>query len=636
MTTAATPDLIELQAAVAGRYSLERELGRGGMGIVFLARDLSLERPVAIKLLARHLAHEAAVRERFLREARTVAALSHPHIVPIHAVEERGDLLFFVMSFIEGESLRALVERRGPLPPVQVATMTRDIGWALGYAHGRGVVHRDVKPDNILVERHSGRLMLTDFGIAHRASEGTLSRDGELLGTLQYMSPEQASGAPVDGRSDLYSLALTALFALSGRDPVEGGSIPAVLTRVLTGPVVAVDEFAGAAGDDLRRALTACLAREAASRPESGETLARELDFRIGPVGTAPVLRSVISVARASTNLFAGTFVCSLPAWATAWQGQLSDLLVITIAIPFLVLAASTQAIYDRLRGAVREGFGFADVALAVRDAHGTLAEEAGVSAAHAQASINRAASFTTRAGIGFLHAVALLLIGLGTITLARADTTSEMLTGGYRIGLGAVALYFFRSLWRGLKQDPAEVRRVATAAVGRWDAARLLTAAPGRWLFHLAERAETRSPTARTAAQRGEPTTALSRLQAALALLPPDLRARHGDVVELGERLEARSVDLHRRRSAAQAALGALPTSSAEIDVFEVTRRRLEQRIEEVNSALDLLRLAVLRLGAGVAASEGITAEVERAKELSAAIDAELHGRDEVRRLGV
>ena len=199
MEAIVAPEFIALQRALAGRYSLERELGRGGMGIVFLARDVALDRPVAIKLLPPAMAAQPALRDRFLREARTAAKLSQPNIVPIHAVEESGDLVFFVMSFVDGETLGQRLRSRGPLTPHEVARLLQEVAWALGYAHGRGVVHRDVKPDNIMLERGTGRAVVMDFGIAAAGDGGR----GEILGTAQYVSPEQANGDPVDGRSDL-------------------------------------------------------------------------------------------------------------------------------------------------------------------------------------------------------------------------------------------------------------------------------------------------------------------------------------------------------------------------------------------------------------------------------------------------
>src|SRR3954449_10412720 len=133
-------EFLALQAALAGEYSLQRELGRGGMGVVYLARDVQLDRDVAIKVLPTHLAHDAAARERFLREARTAAGLSHPHIVPIHRVSEAGGLVFFVMSYVAGETLGERLRREGPLPPAEAMRVLREVAWALAYAHGRGIV----------------------------------------------------------------------------------------------------------------------------------------------------------------------------------------------------------------------------------------------------------------------------------------------------------------------------------------------------------------------------------------------------------------------------------------------------------------------------------------------------------------
>src|SRR3954470_12755086 len=212
---------VAFQEALAGRYSLERELGRGGMGIVYLAREVRLDRPVAIKLLPPQ-ADRAGLRQRFLREARTAAKLSHPHVISIYAVEEVDSFVFFAMAYVEGKTLTARIRERGPMPPSEAAKMLREVAWALAYAHEQGVVHRDVKPDNILLEDATGRAMVADFGIAGQVKDASSWQGGEIIGTPEFMSPEQALGEALDHRSDLYSLGAVAFFALSGRLPFEG------------------------------------------------------------------------------------------------------------------------------------------------------------------------------------------------------------------------------------------------------------------------------------------------------------------------------------------------------------------------------------------------------------------------------
>jgi hypothetical protein len=220
-------------AALGTQYRVDGEIGRGGTSVVYRAIDLRLNRAVAIKVLPPELAYDPAIRLRFTREAQTSAQLSHPHIVPIYDVGEQDGVAYFVMALVTGGSLASLLAR-SPKPPIdETRRVLREIADALDYAHQRGVVHRDIKPDNVLMDRDSGRVMVTDFGIARAIEAGSrLTLTGIAVGTPAYMSPEQAMGErDVDGRSDLYSLGVVAYQMLTGRLPFSGGNSMALLLK---------------------------------------------------------------------------------------------------------------------------------------------------------------------------------------------------------------------------------------------------------------------------------------------------------------------------------------------------------------------------------------------------------------------
>ncbi|HEX2717304.1 MAG TPA: serine/threonine-protein kinase [Gemmatimonadaceae bacterium] len=220
-------------AAIGEHYELETEIGRGGMSVVYRARDRRLNRPVAIKVLPPELAYDPAIRTRFTREAQTSARLTHPHIVPIYDVGEREGIAYFVMSVVTGGNLAELLAREPRQPIAEVRRLLCEIADALAYAHLRGVIHRDVKPDNILLERESGRAMVTDFGIARAMEGGTrLTITGNAVGTPTYMSPEQAMGErELDGRSDIYSLGVLGYQMITGRVPFTAGNSMALLLK---------------------------------------------------------------------------------------------------------------------------------------------------------------------------------------------------------------------------------------------------------------------------------------------------------------------------------------------------------------------------------------------------------------------
>jgi hypothetical protein len=275
--TSIPADALPLAQALSGQYEILREVGRGGMGIVFLARDLKLERLIAIKTLPPTLAADDVIRARFLREARTAAALTHPNIVPIHRADDIDGTVFFVMGFVDGPSLAQLIRDGGPLSPRTAVSVLYDVADALGYAHGAGVIHRDVKAENILIDRGSSRALVTDFGIARVAEAAPLTATGTVLGTVHYMSPEQVAGDAVDPRSDVYSLGVVAFYALAGRFPFDSPTASAVLVAHVTKEAPSLSNIAPSVPRALARLVDRCLAKDRDSRVQSCEEMLVEL-----------------------------------------------------------------------------------------------------------------------------------------------------------------------------------------------------------------------------------------------------------------------------------------------------------------------------------------------------------------------
>src|SRR5437762_4805989 len=259
--------LARLQAALADRYTIERELGRGGMATVYLAQDLKHHRKVAIKVLKPELA-AALGPERFLQEIEIAAGLTHPHILPLYDSGEATGLLYYVMPYVEGETLRNRLDRAGQLPLAEAVQITREVADALTYAHGHDVVHRDVKPENILLE--AGHAVVSDFGIARAitaAAGGNLTETGIALGTPGYMSPEQAMGSErVDGRSDLYSLACVLYEMLAGEPPFTGPSAESIVRQHLAAAPPRVSAMRAAVPPAIEQAIVRALAKTPADR----------------------------------------------------------------------------------------------------------------------------------------------------------------------------------------------------------------------------------------------------------------------------------------------------------------------------------------------------------------------------------
>jgi formylglycine-generating enzyme required for sulfatase activity len=307
----ADPLFTRLARALAGRYTLARELGRGGMATVYLATDQKLERQVAIKVLA-PATRAYLGSERFQREVLLAAQLSHPHIVPLFEADEADGFLFYVMEYVEGESLEDRLQREGPLPVEEAIRITTEVGDALQYAHERGVLHRDVKPANILLSR--SHAMVSDFGIAKllEGASGTgqksLTGVGIAVGTPEYMSPEQARGdRRVDVRSDVYALAAVLYAMLAGEPPFTGPTMQTVVARVLSDPLRPIRTLRPTLPVSVERALAWGLAKPPADRPASVREFVDAL--------TAPIRRRPGVAARPVAWMVVGGVVLALIIW---------------------------------------------------------------------------------------------------------------------------------------------------------------------------------------------------------------------------------------------------------------------------------------------------------------------------------
>jgi eukaryotic-like serine/threonine-protein kinase len=294
-----------LRRALGNRYHVLRRIGSGGMADVYLARHARLQRPLAVKVMHAHLARDAEMRERFRREAEAASRLTHPAIAAIMDHGESGEVVWIVLPYLGGGSLADLLSASSTVAPVRVATLAAEVACALDHAHRHGVVHRDVKPDNILFD-DDGHAVLTDFGIAAAQFHGRLTANGRAMGTPHYMSPEQALGRPTDGRSDLYALGVTMYESLVGFPPFDGADaftighrhvqetppaphlvesrLPAVLSLIVMRCLEKDPAARFVRGYDLADALLAWLGGQPSARVARAASLAR-----LVPTSTTPV-----------------------------------------------------------------------------------------------------------------------------------------------------------------------------------------------------------------------------------------------------------------------------------------------------------------------------------------------------------
>jgi tetratricopeptide (TPR) repeat protein/tRNA A-37 threonylcarbamoyl transferase component Bud32/TolB-like protein len=356
-----TTPLEDLRAALAGRYEIDKEIGQGGMATVYLADDLRHERKVAVKVLRPDLA-AALGAERFLREIKIAANLTHPHILPLHDSGEAGGFLYYVMPYIEGDTLRDRIEREGALPVSEAVRIIREVIDALALAHSQGVVHRDIKPDNVMLSgRHA---MVMDFGVAKAVSEATgrnaITTVGVALGTPTYMAPEQATADPnVDHRADIYAVGVMAYELLAGRTPFQGATPQAVLAAHVTEEPDPVSKHRDQVSVDLEALVMKCLAKRPADRWQSADEMLPHLEALatssggLTPTATRPV--AAASAPSPARRLAVPIAIGAVAVVAALWFGWLRptstpvDVVATRLAVfPFPVTGAADDTGYLR------------------------------------------------------------------------------------------------------------------------------------------------------------------------------------------------------------------------------------------------------------------------------------------------
>jgi predicted Ser/Thr protein kinase len=602
-------EFLDLQAALAGEYSLQRELGRGGMGVVYLARDVQLDRDVAIKVLPTHLARTAAARERFVREARTAAGLSHPHIVPIHRVGEARGFVFFVMTYVEGETLGERLRTRGPLPPADATRVLREVAWALAYAHGRGIVHRDVKPDNILLEAGTGRALVTDFGIAHGGADAVAVSDpGKIMGTAHFMSPEQAASGPIDGRSDIYALGVVGYLAVSGRLPFEASNVPALLLRQATEATPSVTRAAPGLPPALAAAIDRCLERDPAGRFADGEALAEAL---VPAAETRPALPPALRAWVGARNpllvpftgwsagfslLTAGNVYANVTGNPGSTWRDVATLAVLA-SMPLLPIVGFHL---NQARRQFRAGHTLADLRSALAIARRERAETEALTREEIEPRSHRILRLATTASATWL-AVTFGFLAAGVIHEARTPLFWLFGPLASTLALAAVSnsldVTFIPSGMRTWLQTGIR-DRIWNSRLGSWFARRLgapeQSRAVGGGVFRATE-------------------SALGVAAADLfAALPKEYREQLADLPATVSLLEARAAEA---RAEMDVVTALAPSGSGGAEALAARREKAKAHLAESVAALEGIRLDLLRLHAGAGDLAPLTTLLDAAR---------------------
>jgi eukaryotic-like serine/threonine-protein kinase len=583
---------LTVQRALAGEYSLEREIGRGGMGVVYLAREVQLDRLVAIKVLPRVLIERADVRERFVREARTAAGLSHPNIVPIHRVGEAEGLPYFVMTYIRGETLGERLRTRGPLTPTALSKVMHDVALALGYAHGRGVVHRDVKPDNILLEEESGRAIVSDFGIARAAGD---ARDESVMGTTHFMSPEQARGDAVDGRSDIYSLGIVAFLAATGRLPGETLSLSGV-------------------HGNIARVIERCIRLEPSERFRTAEDIASAID-----ASATPARAAIPEVIRAWTS-HAPPLVHVYAFWSAGWimaaagqflrlagQRDYARFALVNgfIGLAFAAIPILPIAIYQlrTTQRALAAGYTLPDLRQALREWTAKRREELAAAAESSWARLARGVTWAAAIGVP----TAILALDYAAWNNPRPVMSEAIRYSVLGLGgAGVASLIILGAL--GLPLVSPSIQRGLAGKLRGW----LWNSRLGKLLAdHL------------TPANRGVPETEFRPTELALKLavddlyaaLPESFRGLVGDLPAVALRLSDHVTELRREVERVDVIRSnARGEEQAMADGLLASSRR---QLGQVVTALEQMRLELLRLHGGADDVRALTTSLDSARAM-------------------
>ena len=589
------------------------------MGIVYLAHEVHLDRLVAIKLLPPERASDPALRERFLREAQLAAKLSHPNIIPIHSVAESGEFVYYVMAFVDGETLAERVRTRGPLTGTDGARVLREVAWALAHAHSQGLVHRDVKPDNILLEAGTGRALVADFGIAAITADANAHG---VAGTPEFMSPEQASGAAIDARSDIYSLGATAFFAFSGRLPFEGKTATEVLAKHVTEAAPALASSGVAVPRKVAALVDRCLAKDPAHRPASADVVAEQLGLAMEQRRELPValrafvkrnsrldgggtLLSAFGLAGAAvtlSRLYGGEW-----GWVTLGAGATLG------PLGFMVSSA---------RRLLRQGFSYVDVAPAYQKEREQIGEELAVERRERPVVLERILKWLAVSGTSVFGAGAATGIGLSVAAWLNPDIRhllNSALAGPW------LAKLFWTTLTAGMVGIPSSLAYLATLQ-RRTDVdsafwAKVWRGPLGRLAFSIAKRSGGARPAVAAMTHRATELSLGLAAEQLFETLPKETQKALGDLPAVLTRLQKDAQALRARYESMQEALSGKVAADPEYDDLRTMRDEMHARLGEAVGSLETMRLGLLRLHAGSQTVEGLTTHLGIAAEVSAQV---------------